>query len=64
LPNVFPYGANLLAGSTAPNLYGYLPVTVSSIPPVGAFTVTAAGAGAPFNLINGDVNDPTHNSFG
>jgi len=64
LAECFPCGANLLAGSTAPNLYGYLPVTVSSIPPVGSFTVTAEGAAAPFNLTNGDVNDPTHNSFG
>jgi PEP-CTERM motif len=64
LSECFPCGANLLSGPTAPNLFGYLPVTVSSIPPVGSFTVTAAGAAAPFNLANSDVNDPTHNSFG
>jgi len=64
LSECFPCGANLLDGATAPSLFGYLPVTVSSIPPVGSFTVTAAGAAAPFNLTNGDVNDPTHNSFG
>lgn len=64
LSECFPCGANLLAGSTAPNLFGYLPVTVSSVAPIGSFTVTAEGAAAPFNLTNGDVNDPTHNSFG
>jgi PEP-CTERM motif len=47
-----------------PNLYGYLPVTVSSINPTPPFNVTAFGAGSPFFLTNGDVNDPTHNSFG
>ncbi len=53
-----------LAGSNPASLYGYLPVSVSSIPPTTPFTVTPAGAAAPFNLTNGDVNDPTHNSFG
>jgi len=60
----FPCGANLLAGTTAPNLFGYLPVTVTSIGTNPPFTVTAAGAAAPFLLTNADVNDPTHNSFG
>jgi hypothetical protein len=45
-------------------LYSYLPVSVSSITPTAPFTVTAAGAGSPFFLTNGDINDPTHNSFG
>lgn len=66
LSECFPTGdaclADLLGGS--PSLYGFLPVTVSSIPPVAPFNVTAAGAAAPFNLTNGDINDPTHNSFG
>lgn len=60
----YPCGANLLAGATAPDLFGYLPVDVTSIGANPPFTVTAAGAGAPFFLANGDVNDPTHNSFG
>jgi hypothetical protein len=60
----FPCQANLLAGPTAPNLFGYLPVTVTSIGTNPPFTVTPAGAGAPFFLTNADVNDPTHNSFG
>jgi hypothetical protein len=64
LSECFPCGANLLTGATAPNLFGYLPVSVSSIPPVGSFTVTPEGAAPPFNLTNADVNDPTHNSFG
>jgi hypothetical protein len=67
LAECFPAGgaclADLLVGPD-PGLYGYLPVTVSSILPTPAFHVTAAGAGAPFNLVDGDVNDPTHNSFG
>lgn len=60
----FPCGANLLSGSTAPELFGYLPISVTSIGANPPFTVTAAGAAAPFNLTNADVNDPTHNSFG
>jgi hypothetical protein len=64
LAECFPCGANLLAGPTAPDLFGFLPVDVSSIPPSPPFTVTAEGAAAPFNLVNTDVNDPTHNSFG
>jgi len=53
--------ANLLTGP-ASSLYSYLPVTVSSIAPSLPFTVTAFGAS--LGLVNGDVNDPTHNSFG
>jgi hypothetical protein len=64
LAECFPCGANLLAGPTAPDLFGFLPVDVSSIPPAPPFTVTPEGAAAPFGLVNGDVNDPTHNSFG
>lgn len=58
----FPCGANLLAGSSAPNLFGYLPVSVTSIGANPPFSVTAFGAG--LGLTNADVNDPTHNSFG
>lgn len=47
-----------------PSLYGFLPVTVSSINPTPPFNVTAFGAASPFNLAFGDLNDPTHNSFG
>ncbi|HET7379875.1 MAG TPA: VPLPA-CTERM sorting domain-containing protein [Gaiellales bacterium] len=56
--------ADTLAGSSTAALYSYLPVTVSSVDPTLPFHVTAAGAAAPFNLTDGDVNDPTHNSFG
>ena len=45
-------------------MYGFLPVSVSVVPPTPPFTVTAFGAAAPFNLLDSDVNDPTHNSFG
>lgn len=58
----FPCGASLLTGSTPPDLFGYLPVSVTSIGANPAFTVTAFGAG--LGLTNADVNDPTHNSFG
>lgn len=58
----FPCGADLLGGSTAPSLFGYLPVSVTSIGASPPFTVSAFGAGLGLN--NGDVNDPTHNSFG
>lgn len=58
----FPCGANLLAGLTAPDLFGYLPVSVTSIGANAPFSVTSFGAG--LGLTNADVNDPTHNSFG
>ena len=56
--------ADTLAGSSTAALYSYLPVSVSAVSPTLPFHVTAAGAAAPFNLTDGDVNDPTHNSFG
>ncbi len=58
----FPCGANLLAGPTAPDLFGYLPVVVTSIGASGPFTVTPFGTS--LGLVNTDLNDPTHNSFG
>jgi len=58
----FPCGANLLGGPTAPNLFGYLPVNVTSIGANLPFTVTPFGVG--LGLTNANVNDPTHNSFG
>jgi len=64
LAECFPCGANLLAGPTPPDFFGFLPVDVSSISPSPPFTVTPEGAAAPFGLKNSDVNDPTHNSFG
>ena len=54
-----------MSGANAPllgGMYGYLPVTVSSVPPAPPFHVTAFGAG--LGLTDADVNDPTHNSFG
>lgn len=64
LAECYPCGANLLAGTTAPDLFGFVPL--SGIVPLGTsgpYTVTAAGAAAPFGLTSADVNDPTHNSF-
>lgn len=58
----FPCGANLLGGLTAPDLFGYLPVSVTSIGASPPFGVTAYGAS--LGLTNAHVNDPTHNSFG
>ncbi len=52
--------ASLVDAST--QLYGYLPVVVSSVVPAAPFTVTPFGAS--LGLTNGDLNDPTHNSFG
>jgi hypothetical protein len=56
----YPCGANL-AGSAA-NLFGFVPVTVTSIGANPPFNVTAFGAS--LGLTNADLNDPTHNSFG
>jgi hypothetical protein len=58
----YPCGANLLGGATAPNLFGYLPITVTSIGANPPFTPTAYGLG--LGLTAADLNDPTHNSFG
>ena len=52
------HGAHL-GGSTP---FGYLPIAVTSITANLPFTVTAFGA--TLGLVNGDMNSPTHNSFG
>jgi len=51
-------------GPTPPDLFGFVPVIVSSVPTIQSYHVTPAGAAAPFFLTDADVNDPTHNSFG
>jgi hypothetical protein len=56
----FPCGANLLLNGTG--LFGFLPVTVTSIGANAPFTVTPYGLS--LGLVNADLNDPTHNSFG
>jgi PEP-CTERM motif-containing protein len=43
-------------------LFGYLPVTVSSVNTTGPYTPTAYGTS--LGLTVGDLNDATHNSFG
>lgn len=58
----FPCGADLLSGATAPSLFGFLPVSVTSIGASAPFTVTSFGSS--LGLVNTDLNDPTHNSFG
>jgi hypothetical protein len=52
--------ADLVDATT--QLYGFVPVNVSSVFPTVPFSVTVYGAS--LGLTNGDVNDPTHNSFG
>lgn len=54
-------GADLLGVN--PDLFGYLPITVTSIPTSPPYSVTPYGA-TTFGLTNGDLNSPTHNSFG
>jgi hypothetical protein len=58
----YPCGADLLAGPTTPDLFGYLPISVTSIGATGSFTVTPYGMS--LGLMDGDMNFPTHNSFG
>ena len=47
-----------------PDLFGFLPVAVSSVVTVSPYALTAAGAAMFPGLSNADMNDPTHNSFG
>lgn len=47
-----------------PNLFGYLPVTVSSVDTQSPYGLTAAGQAMFPGLTDDDMNDPTHNSFG
>lgn len=58
----FPCGANLLSGPTAPDLFGFLPVDVTSIGTSPPFTV--APFGASLGLVDADLNSATHNAFG
>lgn len=58
----FPCGANLLGGATPPDLFGYLPINVTSIGAAPPFAPTAYGLS--LGLTAADLNDPTHNSFG
>jgi hypothetical protein len=49
--------------TSADVLFGFVPIGVSSVATSAPYTVTAYGM-TTFGLTNGDVNDPTHNSFG
>ena len=51
-----------MAGATAPDLFGFLPVAVTSIGASPPFQVTPFGAS--LGLVSGELNAPTHNSFG
>lgn len=53
-------GTDLLGAD--PDLFGYLPVDVTSVGAAGPFSATVFGAG--LGLSDSDLNDPTHNSFG
>lgn len=48
--------------NAATPLFGFVPVGVSSAATSPPYTVTPYGAS--LGLTNGDINDPTHNSFG
>lgn len=53
-------GGDLLGAS--PDLFGYLPIDVTSIGAAGPFNPTAFGTS--LGLVFNDLNSPTHNSFG
>jgi len=64
LPQNVLRGDDLLVSgaTTPPDLFGYLPVTVTSIGASAPFIVTPFGS--TLGLVNSDLNSPTHNSFG
>lgn len=47
-----------------PDLFGFLPVTVTSVATHSPYSLTPAGAALFPSLTDPDMNDPTHNSFG
>ncbi|MSQ58697.1 MAG: hypothetical protein EXR36_03385 [Betaproteobacteria bacterium] len=47
-----------------PDLFGFLPVVVTSVATSAPYALTVAGAALFPGLTNSDMNDPTHNSFG
>jgi hypothetical protein len=57
----FPNCDSSNVNSSTP-LFGFLPVTVTSVGTAPPYHVT--GFGSSLGLVDGDVNDPTHNSFG
>jgi len=50
--------------SGTPNLFGFLPVAVTSVATTAPYSLTPAGQALFPGLTNGDMNDATHNSFG
>lgn len=62
MANCFPCGQNLLAGNTAPDLFGFLPIDVVSVATSGPYDPTAYGTDV-LGLVFNDLNSPTHNAF-
>lgn len=48
----------------SPDLFGFLPVVVTSVATAPPYALTPAGALMFPGLTDADMNDPTHNSFG
>lgn len=67
LSECFPASSFCLADTLvgpSPDLFGFLPVAVTSVATAPPYGLTPAGAAMFPGLTNGDMNDPTHNSFG
>ena len=66
LAECFPASGACLADNLtmADQLFGFVPVSVSSVDTFAPYALTAAGMLLFPTLVDGDVNDPTHNSFG
>ena len=66
LSECFPSSSFCLADTLGPNpdLFGFLPITVTSVVTAAPYAMTAAGVALFPSLTNDDFNDPTHNSFG
>ncbi len=66
LSECFPASASCLADTLGPNpdLFGFLPVVVTSAGTAQGYTLTAAGQTLFPGLTDSDMNDPSHNSFG
>ena len=66
LAECFPASGFCLADNVTmtDKLFGFVPVSVSSVDTFAPYALTAAGMLLFPTLIDADVNDPTHNSFG
>ena len=61
-----PQSGFCLAGNLgpSPDLFGFLPVTVTSVATTAPYALTSDGHALFPGLTDADMNDPTHNSFG